>query len=150
MVGFSWFLTRSSIQVQAWLVHQVRPNRGVGLRRLCPGQGGIAGQNHSSTKSIARLDVQAASPTAKMADLTRRQFLLLPKWQTRHAQVQFLSRQIHHCPFRRSLASKPTGSSPQFHFLLKATPPLSAGRGLLSGERKEEEEPLGPPPLYEQ
>jgi len=36
MVGFSWFLTRSSIQVQAWPVHQIRPNRGVGLRRLGP------------------------------------------------------------------------------------------------------------------
>ena len=36
MVGLSWFLTRSSIQVQAWPVHQTRPNRGVGLRRLGP------------------------------------------------------------------------------------------------------------------
>ena len=44
-----------------------------------------------------RLDVQAASPTAKMADSTCRQPLLLPKWQTRCAQVQFHSRQIHHC-----------------------------------------------------
>ena len=36
MVGLSWFLTMSSIQVQAWPVHQIRPNRGVGLRRLGP------------------------------------------------------------------------------------------------------------------
>ena len=36
MVGFSWFRTRSSIQVQAWPVHQTRPIRGVGLRRLGP------------------------------------------------------------------------------------------------------------------
>ena len=34
MVCSSWLFTRSSIQVQAWPVYQVRPNRGVGLRRL--------------------------------------------------------------------------------------------------------------------
>ena len=36
MLGFSWFLTRSSIQVQAWPVHQTRPNRGAGSGRLGP------------------------------------------------------------------------------------------------------------------
>ena len=28
----SWLFTRSSIQIQAWPAHQIRPNRGVGLR----------------------------------------------------------------------------------------------------------------------
>ena len=33
----SWLFTRSSIQIQAWSVHQIRPNRGVGLRRRIDG-----------------------------------------------------------------------------------------------------------------
>ena len=33
MVCSSWLFTRSSKQVPAWPVHQVRPNRGVGRRR---------------------------------------------------------------------------------------------------------------------
>ena len=33
MVCSSWFFTRSSMQIQAWPVHQTRPNLGVGLRR---------------------------------------------------------------------------------------------------------------------
>ncbi len=36
VVCSSCLFTRSSIQVQAWHVHQTRPNRGVGLRRLGP------------------------------------------------------------------------------------------------------------------
>ena len=90
------------------------------------GRGGTTGQNHSSTKSIARLDVQAASPTAKMADLTCRQFLLLPNG--RLGALRFttafpaLARLSAHCsftsPFRRSLAS-------QFHFLFLGARRLS-------------------------
>ena len=86
MVGFSWFLTRSSEQVQAWPVHQTRPNRGVGLRRL-----GLWPRRHRRPKPLlhkvdrptrragglshcqnGRLDAQAVSLTAK--------------WQTRRAQ----------------------------------------------------------------
>ena len=33
----SWFLTRSSMPIQAWPVHQTRPNLGVGLRRWIDG-----------------------------------------------------------------------------------------------------------------
>ena len=36
VVCSSWLFTRSSIQVQAWPVHQTRPNQSVGLRRLGP------------------------------------------------------------------------------------------------------------------
>ena len=69
MVGFSWFLPMSSIQVQAWPVHQSRPNRGVGLRRW------IGRRINKRVEDLLirvdrRLDVQAASPTAKMADST--------------------------------------------------------------------------------
>ena len=85
MVGFSWFLTRSSIQVQAWPVHQTRPNRGVGLRRLGPWP-----RRHRRPKPLlhkvdrptrhagglshcqnGRVDEQAVSLTAKMADSAR-------------------------------------------------------------------------------
>ena len=37
MVCSSWFLTRSGMQIQAWPVHQTRPNIGVGLRRWIDG-----------------------------------------------------------------------------------------------------------------
>ena len=46
--------------------------------------------------------------------------------------------------------TKPTNSSPQLYLLFLATPPLNAGRGLLSREGKEEEEALGTPPLHKQ
>ena len=50
MVGFSWFLTRSSFQVQAWPVHQTRPNRGVGLRTLGPWDSKM-----SSSREVSRV-----------------------------------------------------------------------------------------------
>ena len=37
MVCSSWFLTRSSMRIQAWPVHQTRPNLGVGLCRWIDG-----------------------------------------------------------------------------------------------------------------
>ena len=46
--------------------------------------------------------------------------------------------------------TKPTNSSPQLYLLFLATPPLNAGRGLLSREGKEEEEALGTPPWHKQ
>ena len=54
MVCSSWFLTRSSIQIQAWPVHQTRPNRSVGLRMLGPWPRRNSRSNHSS---------QSRSPT---------------------------------------------------------------------------------------
>ena len=98
------------------------------------GRGGTAGQNHSSTKSITRLDVQAASPTAKMADSTRRQLLPLPKWQTR-SPLSFTS-----CFFLGRAPSRSRQTPP---------PPRALG-GDSFGEGSEEEELLSPPPLYEQ
>ena len=37
MVCSSWFFIRSSMRIQAWPVHQTRPNLGVGLRRWIDG-----------------------------------------------------------------------------------------------------------------
>ena len=37
MVCSSWFLTRSSMRIQAWPVHLTRSNLGVGLRRWIDG-----------------------------------------------------------------------------------------------------------------
>ena len=37
MVCSSWFLTRSSMRIQAWPVLQTRPNQGVGIRRRING-----------------------------------------------------------------------------------------------------------------
>ena len=37
LVCSSWFFTRSSMQIQAWPVHQIRPNLGVGLCRWIDG-----------------------------------------------------------------------------------------------------------------
>ena len=58
----------------------------------------------------------------------------------------------------RSTTDFPSLARLEAHWLLPSvslpslghSPSQSAGCGLLSGERKEEEEPLGPPPMYEQ
>ena len=71
------------------------------------GRGGTAGQNHSSTKSIARLDVQAASPTAKMADSTCRQFLLLPNGRLGALTFPLASRPTAVSPFSFTSFSRP-------------------------------------------
>ena len=101
MVGLSWFLTRSSIQVQAWPVHQTRPNRGVGLRRLGPWD-----SKTSSSREVSRdsqrlrhwtpdepVDVSSRKPITPHLGT---QFHHC-RSQTRRAQVQLLSRQIQHC-----------------------------------------------------
>ena len=167
----SWLFTRSSIQVQAWPVHQIRPNRGVGLRRLCPWPRKNSRPKPLSTKPIAQLEAQAdpplpfrrslaSQPTADShtassiqpsAPHRRSKSHLLPIADSAlasqfHFLLFFWGPPLYEAdrhsgsvtpsadqplPFRRSLASKPTGSSIQFHFLLSATPSQSAGRGLV-------------------
>jgi len=83
------------------------------------GRGGTAGQNHSSTKSIARLDVQAASSTAKMADSVRS----LPK--TIATQAQLLPRQIHTA--FPALARLKADCSFHFSFLLRCAASRGSG-----------------------
>ena len=96
MVGLSWFCTRSSIQVQAWPVHQIRPNRGVGLRQVhrqtCRAvssravsrdRGSVVRHrlNPSMTSSRSRLQTHTAARSSRSR--------LQP-----NAQVQFPPRQI--------------------------------------------------------
>ena len=99
-------------------------------------------------------------PQSRSPDSTCRQPLPLPNWQTQcagslsHCQNGRLARlSVSPPPSRRSLAS-------QFHFLFllgraparsrQTPPPPRALGGDSFGEGNEEEEPLGPPPLYEQ
>ena len=153
MVGFSWFLTRSSIQVQARPVHQTRPNRGVGLRGLGPWP-----RRHRRPKPLLH---KVDRPTQRAGGLSHCQngrldtqaVSLTVKWQTRRAhfssrlsadcsftspfssgacpftkptdtQAQLLPRQIHHC--LSGARSPPSRLAPPFSFTSFSRPlPLS-------------------------
>ena len=152
MVCFSWFRPRSSIQVQAWPVHQTRPNRGVGLRRLGPWDSKTVSSREVSRDSrrlrhwtldgaadvllieVDRRLPQVASPasfTKQIADRHSRPLhsrsplpvVVSPASFTKQIADSARSGSVSlpadsPPPSRSSPASKPTGSSLQFHVLL--------------------------------
>ena len=122
MEGFSWFLPRSSIQVQAWPVHQTRPNRGVGLRRLGPWDSKTSSSCEVSRDSQRLHHWTPDEPVDVLLTKTdrappRRSVSPLPIADSARSGSVSLPADPP-LPFLRSLASKPTDSSLQFHFLL--------------------------------
>ena len=131
-MGPSGFLTRSSTQVQAWPVHQTRPNRGAGLRRLGPWDSKTSSSRevsrdrqrlHRQTQAELVDDLRSKpTPDSRSSQVLSKQIaasaLSVPP-PAGLGRLQFLSRQNHHSLFFACL-SKPTAVS-----LTAESPPSS-------------------------